>query len=122
MNDSKTETQAFLSDRTYSALKWIAQILLPALGTLYFSLASIWGLPKADEVVGTIMAVDLFLGLLLGVSTKQYHKSDAKYDGAINVLQTDETKQVSLDMDGDPHEVLDTKDELLFKVNKETEL
>ena len=50
-----------LSDKTYSLLKWVALILLPALGTLYFALASIWGLPFGEQNVGTITAVDTFL-------------------------------------------------------------
>lgn len=49
-----------LSDKTYSLLKWIALILLPALGTLYFALAGIWGLPFGEQIVGTITAIDTF--------------------------------------------------------------
>lgn len=60
------------SNKIYDALKWIAQILLPALGTLYFALAGIWGFPYAEEVVGTITAVDTFLGVLLGISSSIY--------------------------------------------------
>lgn len=63
-----------LTNKTYDILKWIAQILLPALGTLYFALASIWGFPYAEQIVGTITAVDAFLGVLLGISTKNYNK------------------------------------------------
>lgn len=63
-----------MTNKVYDALKWIAQILLPALGTLYFALAKIWGLPYPAEVVGTISAVDVFLGALLGISTSQYNK------------------------------------------------
>jgi hypothetical protein len=63
-----------LSNNTYDILKWIAQILLPALGTLYFALSKIWGLPYSTEVVGTIAAVDTFLGALLGISTAEYDK------------------------------------------------
>lgn len=58
----------------YDTLKWIAQILLPAVGTLYFALAQIWHFPLAEQVVGTITAVDCFLGALLGISTMQYNK------------------------------------------------
>lgn len=65
-----------LSNKTYDTLKWIAQYLLPASGTLYFALASIWGLPYGEEIVGTITAVDAFLGVLLGISTLQYNKSN----------------------------------------------
>lgn len=63
-----------LSNKVYDALKWIAQILLPALGTLYFALAGIWGFPYAEQIIGTITAVDTFLGVLLGISTMQYRK------------------------------------------------
>ena len=64
-----------LTNEIYDILKWIAQILLPAAGALYFALAKIWGLPYAAEVVGTISAIDAFLGALLGISTAQYNKS-----------------------------------------------
>lgn len=63
-----------LNNKVYDSLKWIAQILLPAIGTLYFAIASIWGLPYAEQIVGTITAIDAFLGALLGVSTIQYNK------------------------------------------------
>ena len=63
-----------MSNHTYDILKYIAQIVLPALATLYFALAKIWGFPYAAEVVGTISAVDAFLGALLGISTMQYNK------------------------------------------------
>ena len=63
-----------MSNKQYDILKWIAQILLPALGTLYFALSKIWGFPFATEVVGTIAAVDTFLGAVLGISTANYNK------------------------------------------------
>lgn len=61
-----------MTNKMYDVLKFIAQILLPALGTLYFALASIWGLPYGEQIVGTITAVDAFLGALLGISSKRY--------------------------------------------------
>jgi TRAP-type uncharacterized transport system fused permease subunit len=63
-----------MKNKTYDVLKWIAQILLPALGTLYFALAQIWGLPYGEEVVGTITAIDAFLGAILGISSAAYKK------------------------------------------------
>ena len=63
-----------LKNSTYDILKWVAQYLLPALGTLYFALAAIWGLPYGEQVVGTITAIDTFLGVLLGVSTISFNK------------------------------------------------
>ena len=66
-----------LSNKAYDILKWIAQYLLPAIGTLYFALAAIWGFPYGEEIVGTISTVDAFLGALLGISTMRYHKEQA---------------------------------------------
>ena len=63
-----------MSNKVYDILKWIAQMLLPALGTLYFALAGIWGLPFGEEIVGTITAVDTFLGIILGISSINYNK------------------------------------------------
>lgn len=63
-----------MKNETYDALKFIAQILLPAIGTLYFALANIWALPYAEEIVGTITAIDAFLGAILGISTANYKK------------------------------------------------
>ncbi len=63
-----------MSDKMYDILKWVAQILLPALGTLYFALAGIWGFPYAEAVVGTITAIDTFLGVILGISSINYNK------------------------------------------------
>jgi hypothetical protein len=63
-----------MSNKLYDVLKYIAQIVLPALGGLYFALAKIWGFPYGTEIVGTISAVDAFLGALLKISTDQYNK------------------------------------------------
>lgn len=67
-----------MSNKTYDVLKYIAQIALPAIGALYFALSQIWGLPYGEEVVGTITAVDAFLGALLGISTMLYNKGAEK--------------------------------------------
>lgn len=63
-----------MSNETYDVLKWVAQILLPALGVLYFALSGIWGFPYGEQIVGTITAVDTFLGVILGISTSNYKK------------------------------------------------
>ena len=64
-----------LSNKVYDVLKWIAQILLPAIGTLYFALAGIWNFPYAEQVVGTVTAIDTFLGVLLGIASANYNKN-----------------------------------------------
>ena len=65
-----------LSNVWYDRLKFIAQIFLPALGTLYFALGGIWGWPYVEQIVGSITAIDTFLGALLGISTYQYNKDN----------------------------------------------
>lgn len=67
-----------LSNDTYDKLKFVAQVLLPASGTLYFALAGIWGLPYGEQIIGTITAVDTFLGALLHISTTQYIMENEK--------------------------------------------
>ena len=67
-----------MSNKVYDVLKWIATYLLPALGTLYFALASIWGLPYGEQIVGTITAIDTFLGVILGISTTKYNSKEEK--------------------------------------------
>ena len=66
-----------MNEKVYKILKQVAQIYLPALGTLYFALAGIWNLPYAEQVVGTITAVDTFLGVILGISSASYNKASA---------------------------------------------
>ena len=62
-------------NKVYDTLKYVAQVVLPSVGTLYFAVAGIWGLPFGEEIVGTITAIDAFLGTLLMISTSQYKKA-----------------------------------------------
>lgn len=107
-----------LKGPVYDKAKWAAQIGLPALATLYFALSQIWGLPDGAEVVGSITAIDAFLGVVLGISSKQYNASDQKYDGTMTLVVSPEDgrKTYSLELNDDiPH--LDDKKEVVFKVN-----
>ena len=63
-----------MSDKTYNIMKWIVQYILPGLGVLYAIIAGATGLPYAEVVLAVVMAVDWFLGIILGISTKQYNK------------------------------------------------
>ena len=63
-----------MSNKVYDVLKWIALCVLPALGTLYFALSGIWGLPYGEEIVGTVTAIDTCLGVMLGISSAKYNK------------------------------------------------
>jgi hypothetical protein len=67
-----------MSNKTYDILKYITQIVIPALGTLYFALAGIWGFPYGEQIVGTLTAIDTFMGVILGISSKQYNQQGGK--------------------------------------------
>lgn len=105
------------SNKLYDALKYIAQVVLPALGTLYFAIAQTWGLSHANEVVGTIVAVDAFLGVVLHLSSNAYKNTDANFDGTLDVTETEDKKSFLLNFDTDPHE-LDQKKTVTLRVNK----
>lgn len=64
-----------IPDKLYDFLKWFVLIFLNALSVFYFALSEIWGLPYASQICGTIAAVGVFLGALIGVSTVAYNKS-----------------------------------------------
>lgn len=110
-----------LSSRVYDFLKSVAMIWLPAAGTLYFTLAGIWHLPAPQEVVGTVVAVDTFLGVILGISSSSYNKpttAGGKYDGVFVIETNEEGKKVaSLELNENAGAIQD-KDELHFRVQK----
>ena len=64
-----------MSNKLYDVLKWLVALVLPALATLYTTLAGIWGLPYGDSIPNTIIAVDTFLGAVLMISSVQYNKN-----------------------------------------------
>lgn len=110
-----------ITGKHYDWLKWVAQVALPALGTLYFTLASIWGWSSGEEVVGTIMAIDLFLGVLLGISQKQYNKNIARGGDFMVFEGEDGSMDFSMALEAEPEE-LAKKQELHFKVQKKPKL
>lgn len=104
-----------IKGKTYDTLKFIAQIVFPALGTLYFTLAGIWGLPAAEQVVGTIVALDTFLGVVLQISSSAFSANTAK--GVINVeAKPGGGKLYNLEFDGDPEAALDGAHRAIFEV------
>lgn len=64
-----------MSNKVYDVLKFIAQIVLPAIAALYVTLAGIWGLPFSEQIGGTVMAIDTFLGAVLMISSNNYNKT-----------------------------------------------
>lgn len=63
-----------MSNKVYDVLKYIAQVVLPALATFYVAIAGLWDLPYSEAVSGTIMAVDALLGACLMISSNNYNK------------------------------------------------
>ena len=117
VGEAPPTARVWLSNRVYDRVQFLAQVFLPGLGTLYFALAPLWGLPKAEEVVGTIVAVDAFLGLLLGASKLQYRNSDARFDGQILLSPGEDPDTTDLRVQLDPIAV-DQKDEVTVKVKR----
>lgn len=71
----ETKMNIKMSNKLYDVLKWIVMVVMPAIGTLYFALSGLWGLPYGEQVVGTIVAVETFLGTILKISNYQYNKT-----------------------------------------------
>lgn len=67
-----------LSNKVYNALRFVAEIFLPALATLYAALSGIWGFPLSQEIIGTVAAVDAFLGVFVAFLREGYKKADVE--------------------------------------------
>lgn len=103
-----------MSNKFYDVLKWVTQYLLPGLATLYFTLAGIWHLPYVEEVLGTITAVDTFLGVILGIASKSYNKTK---DGTLNIDSSNPEKDVLSFKLGVPIEELSKHKTVTFNVS-----
>lgn len=108
-----------LNNKVYDVLKWTALVAIPAFSVLYFTLAGIWGLAYAEEVVMTASAVELCIGTLLGITTPGWNKQ--RIDGTVNVVEDETSMKYDLALEKNPEEVLESKDEIVFKVNRETQ-
>jgi len=116
---TETNTSLVLSDRTYNKVKQVTQLVLPGIGSLYFGLSTIWGLPAGEEVVGTTSLMAVFLGTVLGFSSKQYKNSGAAYDGEMVVTEDGGgVRNFMLSLDKDPEALKDMKS-VSFKVQKD---
>ena len=102
-----------MGDKQYDLAKTLVQLRIPAFSSAYFGLASIWGLPAPDKVVGTLAILATFLGVVLRISTNQYQAAGLAHDGTISVMPHDEGSTIALSVD--PNDLVD-KDEVNFKV------
>lgn len=117
---TNTETKQLLSDKWYDSLKFLTTILFPGLGTLYFGISQIWNLGYGAEIVGTITAVTLFMGTLIGISSSSFKANhiDPTPVGTMVVKQyADGAKSIQLVPSEDP-EFFDTKDKIVFDVKR----
>jgi hypothetical protein len=70
-----------LPDTVYDILKWVIALVLPAVAGLYANLGPDWGWYNPQLVVKTITEVQIFLGVIFGISCYQY-KQDQKFKNA----------------------------------------
>lgn len=120
MSPTPEPQRHFLSNPLYDLLKLLALIIFPAIGTLYFTLAGIWGFPSAEQVLGTIVAIDTFLGVIIKLGDVSYNASGARFDGTVEVFpNADRTGGViHLNPKTDPETLVEGKDEVIFEVKK----
>ena len=111
-----------MDSKTYDILKYIAQIVLPALATLYAGLAKVWPLPYALEIPGTIMLIDAFLGALLMISSKEYYESGRDTDGTLMIDSSGDVEKWLFALNGTPLEEIAKKARILLKVDGNADL
>ena len=107
-----------LPPKLYDFLKINALLILPALSALYVSLAQIWDFGPNEKVITTLTVLNVLVGGLVKKAKSNYNKSDARFDGSIDVDETDDTKMFSLNLDGHPDDLAGKKS-VTFKVNKQ---
>lgn len=116
VGEAPPKDNVLLSNGVYDKLMPLAQLYLPALAVFYITIAPLWGLPKQEEVAGTIMALNLLLGAILGISNKQYQNSEARFDGELQVESLPEGEAVTnLLLDSS---AVAGKGEVVVKVNR----
>lgn len=108
-------TKPLLSNRMYDILKQAASFGFPACIALYWALAQVWHFPNAEQVMGTLAAINVFIGGLIGRSSASYKSSGAKYAGVINISDGDSKITASMDLNGPAEELLQ-QSEATFKI------
>lgn len=116
MDDTSTNV-LHLSDSWYDRLRILVQIWIPAIALFYVTIAALWDLPAAEQVTGTLAAIAVLIGTLLGISRKQYQKSDSRFDGTleVNAGPTFDVDKYKLNVDGRLKD-LAVKDEITLKI------
>lgn len=116
----RTSNDYLLNDKFYDRLKVFTLVILPAIGTLYYGLAGIWGLPAAEQVVGTVVVLTTFFGVVIKIGDRSYNASQDKFDGSLTVVTKDNGGE-RYDMQlHKPAEDLKGQAEVKFKVVDQT--
>ena len=64
-----------MKNEVYDFLKRIALVVLPALATLVITVFQIWDIPYGEQIGATITAIDTALGVILGISSRNYYRN-----------------------------------------------
>lgn len=118
---AESERSAVLfTNSLYNKLKFVALVFLPALATLCLTIGGIWDIEYTGQVVGSITAVDTFLGVVLKISTKKYYKKGTNFDGEVIVTPEDGGNKVTMAFNGPPEDLVDEpgKHTLEFQVRR----
>ena len=67
-----------MKNEIYDFLKKVALVILPALATLIITVFQIWDIPHGEQIGATITAVDTALGVILGLSSRNYYRNSSK--------------------------------------------
>lgn len=116
MTSPTSSTPTLPSAAVYDKLKITAQLLLPAIGALYFTLAQIWGFPAAEQVNGTIAVINTFVGTAVVWLRSLYLASGNQYDGQLVWTTGEEEGDSILRMTSVDLKALETKGEILLQV------
>lgn len=64
-----------MSDKAFNIIRFLSEVLITALGALYYAIADTWGLPYGTEIVATCAALSTFLGIFTQIKRGQWNKA-----------------------------------------------
>ena len=64
-----------MTNKQYDTLKFFALLILP-ISAFVGKIASIWGLPYGEQIVATLIALDVLVGALVKIAADNYHEGD----------------------------------------------
>ena len=107
-----------ITNKSYDIIKWIVVIVIPAVITLYSTLGGIWDFPLVQEITGTLAAIDVFLGVIMKISSATYNK---EYDGVLHVDTVNDEATDKYLFEVDDLDQLTNKDKITLKIDAVSE-